>query len=121
MKQIPIHRLYNLIPIGLSLIIPWLVYELIKNFSGYAGGTAITSTLKTIGFRISMESGIRVLLILCCLCYSMVQYIRIIIYKDLVEKDIRKLKLNSVASILNHIETYNVSTPLKTILKSNYL
>ena len=112
---------YKWISFIIAVGVPQLVYMTLKENSGLTGAMAITHTLKSVGFNVHMEVGIRVLIILGILSFVLSEWIIIKYYKSRIEKDITKQKLNSVLKVLCLIESYSIPPSLKKKLKTYYL
>ncbi|WP_046758444.1 hypothetical protein [Kordia jejudonensis] len=115
-----IFTLDNLINITIALLVPRLIFLLLKWSNENGGAAAITSLLKDISLNIGMEEGIGVFVFLGILAYVLSSYYveKFFLYKIYN----KRLKNNFLTQeVLDLIDTYPISTPLRQKLKSKYI
>ncbi|KAA1245867.1 hypothetical protein [Aquimarina sp. RZ0] len=105
----------------IAIGIPQLLFYILKENTDYKGASAITHTLKVLGFNKHMELGIKSLLFIGVLSFILAEWLFIQYYRSKIEKDITTKKLNTVLKVFCLIESYSIPTPLKRKLKSYYL
>ncbi len=121
MKKQLMPLFYRAIQIVIAISIPYIIFLIAKYFNDNRGAAEVSNILKDFGFRISMDLGLRIFFIMVALAFIIYEYCLVKFYINKLEKDIKNKQLDSVAQVLSWIENYNISTLLKSILKSKYL
>ncbi len=116
-----IHYIHRMIHILLAASIPYIGYLIMKHFNRNGGAAATTSVLKDFGFNISMEMGLKVLFLISVVSFVIYDHLLIQYYRKKIETEINARQLNNVSSVLQTIDSYNISNILKSTLKSYYL
>jgi hypothetical protein len=102
-----------------ALLVPKVVFLLLKWTSEYKGAAAITSRLKEISMNIGMEEGIGVYVLLGVLVYQFSDYCTEKYFARSIEHERLENKLLTVA-ILKRLDNYQISNSLRIKLKAKY-
>ncbi len=105
----------------IAITVPQLIFYGVKESTGFTGAPAITHTLKLLGFNLHMEIGIKSLLVIGVLSFMLSEWSIIQYYRAKIEKDIAHKKISNLLNTMDLIDNYNIPTLLKRKLKTYYL
>jgi hypothetical protein len=112
-------RVDSVIKYSSALLVPKIVFLLLKWTSEEKGAAAITSRLKEISMNIGMEEGIGVYVLLGILVYRLSDYYTEKYFSRKIEHERLENRLLT-EDILKRIDTYQISNSLRIRLKAAY-
>lgn len=115
-----IFKIDTIFSLFMALLIPKLIFLLLKWTNENPGGAAITSLLKRISLNIGMEEGVGVFVFLGILFYKISEFLMEKYYVNKIEQERLENKLLT-QNILHRIESYPVSKSLQQKLKTIYV
>ena len=105
-----------------ALGIPKLLFWILTTTSPYKGGAAMTSSLKNISFRVGMEEGIGVFVLIGLISYRITAYWFKKYYENRLEMEIKAERIMSNDTIVQYVmDKYAISKQLKIQLLAKFV